>query len=236
MPIRRSARRRERPPADYLPASYKRKEVIGDCTLYLADCTHVLPTLSHVPALVTDPPYGRRRTSGGVGKFGSMKWGGSRDLRWDDEPPHPHLLQAAIAKADHHIIWGANFFNLGIAQCFLVWDKGACFRNRKFSEAEIAWTSLDLNVKVLTYDPLARRAYKGKVHPTQKPIAVMLWCLSLLPRGCHTVLDPFMGSGTTGIACIETGRRFVGIEREEPFFDDACERIARAFSGFSPLC
>jgi len=178
---------------------------------------------------VTDPPYGLVRTSGGVGKYGSEKWGGARDLRWDQEPPRPELLQAVIGKADHQIIWGGNYLPLGPAGCFLVWDKGACFRNRNFSEAELAWTSLDLNIKIFTYDPLAHRDYHygRKFHPTQKPLPLMLWCLRLLPPGCHTILDPFMGSGTTALACLATNRRFIGIEREEYYFDIACCRIAQ---------
>jgi hypothetical protein len=130
-----------------------RKETIGDCTLYLADCQQILPTLKRVPAVVTDPPYGIGRASGGVGKYGALKWGGSLDLKWDKQPA-PALLEAVIKAADHHIIWGGNYLPLGPARCFLVWDKGACFRNRKFAEAELAWTSLRLNTKVFAIPSL----------------------------------------------------------------------------------
>jgi DNA modification methylase len=204
-----------------------RKETIGKCTLYLADCQQILPTLERVPAVVTDPPYGIGRTSGGVGKSGVLKWGGPLDLKWDKQPS-PALLEAVVKAADHHIIWGGNYLPLGPARCFLVWDKGACFRNRKFAEAELAWTSLRLNTKVFARDPIARRDYKGKVHPTQKPLPLMLWCLELLPQGCHTILDPFMGAGSTGVACVMLKRRFIGIEREPRFFELACSRIAAA--------
>jgi DNA methylase len=205
-----------------------RTAVIGDCTLLLADCEHVIQTIGRVPAVVTDPPYGLKRTSGGVGKYGVMKFGAA-DLKWDEAPPKPALLDAVIRTGDHHIIWGGNFLPLPPAKCWLVWDKGACFRNRKFAEAELAWTSLKGNIKVFTRDPLARRDYhRGKVHPTQKPLALMEWCIGLLPESCHTILDPFMGSGTTGVACILRRRQFVGIEREERYFEIACRRLAEA--------
>lgn len=203
-------------------------KTIGECTLYHGDCESVLSTLPRVPAVVTDPPYGLVRTSGGVGKYGSMKWGGEQDLKWDNAPPTQDLLAAVLQAADHHIIWGGNFLPLPPAKCFLVWDKGPCFRNRKFAEAELAWTSLSRNIKVFVRDPLARRDYAGKVHPTQKPVALMQWCIDLLPSTCHTILDPFMGSGSTAIACVALKRRFIGIEREERFFELACRRITDA--------
>lgn len=212
-------------PHTHHPTVYRRKAIIGHCTLYLADCARVLPTLSRMAAVVTDPPYGIGASSG-VGKYGVMKWGGVADLKWDETPPTPALLEAVLHAADHHIIWGANYLPLPPARCVLVWDKGACFRSRYFAEAELAWTSLDRPVKVFTRDPLARKDYhRGRDHPTQKPIQLLDWCLSLLPDGCDTILDPFMGSGTTGVACVRTGKAFVGIEREPHYFDAACRRI-----------
>jgi DNA modification methylase len=205
-----------------------RTVTIGDCTLYLADCEHMLETIGRVPAIVTDPPYGIGRASGGVGKSGAAKWGGDQDLKWDKAPPTEALLAAILRAADHHIIWGANYLPLPPAKCFLVWDKGACFRNRKFAEAELAWTSLRRNTKVFVRDPLARRDYAGKVHPTQKPVALMQWCIDLLPPSCDTIFDPFMGSGSTAVACVGMRRRFIGIEREERFFELACRRVADA--------
>jgi len=208
--------------------AYRRKAVIGDCTLYLADCERILPTLEHMSAVVTDPPYGIG-ASAGVGKYGLMKWGGHADLKWDDAAPSPEVLDTILRAADYHIIWGVNYLPLPPARCVLVWDKGACFRNRYFAEAELAWTSLDRPVKIFTRDPLARKDYhRGRDHPTQKPVQLLDWCLSLLPAGCDTILDPFMGSGTTGVACVKAGKRFVGIERELRYFEAACRRIGEA--------
>jgi hypothetical protein len=151
-------------------------------------------------------------------------------LRWDERAPSAALLQKLLGAARHHIIWGGNYFSLPPSRCFLVWDKGAGFRNRTFAEGELAWTSLDRNAKIYTRDPLAAGDYRGKEHPTQKPVALMQWCLEQLPEGCHTILDPFMGSGTTGVACAKMGRKFIGIEREARYFDLACKRIADAYA------
>ena len=116
-----------------------------------------------------------------MGKYGVQKWGGKDDLKRDEKAPDSTMLSALLASAKYHIIWGGNYFALPPSRCFLVWDKGAGFRNRTFAEAELAWSSLDRNAKVLTRDPLAAGDYRGKEHPTQKPVALMKWCLQSLP-------------------------------------------------------
>lgn len=195
-------------------------------TLYCADCLDVLPTLADgsVDAVVTDPPYG---IGAGQKQFGM--WRTSRMDRgtWDDAIPHT-AISAAAGFTQHAIIWGGNYFNLPASRAFLVWDKGAGFRGRDFAECEVAWCSWDGNARVFHRDPLAERDYRHKVHPTQKPVELMSWCLRQLPDAA-TILDPFMGSGTTGVACIRLGRRFIGIEKERKYFDIAVKRIEQAF-------
>jgi len=108
----------------------------------------------------------------------------------------------------------------------LVWDK----ENGKtdFADCEIAWASMDMSAKLIRHrwNGMLRVGNEKRYHPTQKPIAVMEWCLGFIPDAV-TVLDPFMGSGTTGVACSRLGRTFIGIEREPKYFDIACERIER---------
>jgi DNA modification methylase len=104
----------------------------------------------------------------------------------------------------------------------LVWDKEQPWEN--FSQVEIAWTNL--NRPAAIFRESATRGTPGKVHPTQKPISLMLWCVAMVDAA--VVLDPFLGSGTTGVACAQLGRSFIGIERERKYFDIACERISRA--------
>lgn len=200
--------------------------VIGRATLYLGDCRDILPSLPKVDAVVTDPPYGIGASSG-VGKYGVAKWGGASDLKWDESVP-ADLIRSIYELGLPTIMWGGNYFDLPAHRCPLVWDKGAGMRNRTFAECEVAWSNLDLNAKVYCRDPLACQDYVGKEHPTQKPIPLMEWCIGLIPDAPQTILDPFMGSGTTGVAAVQMGRDFIGIEREPKYFDIACRRIEQA--------
>lgn len=197
-----------------------REEIIGDCTLYLGDCRDVLPTLPKVDAVVTDPPYGigitrsnRIATSRGMG-------GGT----WDDSTPDSDLMAAVLGAGRDAIIWGGNYFSLPPARCFLIWDK--LNEGRDFADIEFAWTNLDAVARKFSMRPMNMDG--GKVHPTQKPEALMAWCLAKVPKA-QTVVDPFMGSGSTGVACAKFGRSFIGIEREPSYFDIACRRIEEAY-------
>ncbi len=206
--------------------TYTRKEVIGDCTLYQGDCLEVLPTLGKVDAVVTDPPYG-------IGQHGGQwrdrlrngRKTGHRmlpNLGWDIARPNANTFSALIACCWHQIFWGGNYFAdmLPPSRGWLYWDKRM---GGDFSDGELAWTNLDMVLRSITYC----NKEHGKEHPTQKPIRVMLWCLGFLPDA-ETILDPFMGSGTTGVACVQLGRKFIGIEIEPRYFDIACKRIEDA--------
>lgn len=200
--------------------------IIGDATLYLGDCMDLLPLIGKVDAVITDPPYGIG-ASAGTGKYGRLKVEKTGDYGWDDEIPDDGLLLAVLAAGERAVIFGGNYFPLPPSRNFLVWDKGAGFKGRDFAECEMAWCSWDGNARVLTRDPLARGDYKNKEHPTQKPIAVMQW--AILHAGmANVILDPFMGSGSTGVAALQLGRKFIGIERDERYFEIACRRIEQA--------
>ena len=202
------------------------KVTIGDCELWHGDCREILPTLPQFDLILTDPPYGIG-ASAGTGKYGRLKVEAGRDLAWDNETPPQWLMLLMLEQADYLIVFGGNYFTLPPSRNFLIWDKGAGFKGRDFAECEFAWCSWDGNAKVLTRDPLANRDYAHKVHPTQKPVRVLEWAMLHAPKS-DTVCDPFMGAGSTGVACHNLGKRFVGIEREREYFDIACERIARA--------
>lgn len=203
-----------------------RVETIGDCTLYLGDCRDILPTLGKVDAVVTDPPYGLGDLwqGGGGGQKSSWKFEAIEAKAWDGHAPAVALSQA-LSMADHGIVWGGNYFPLPPRRGWLIWDK--IVRNFTTGVAELAWTTLDQPIKAFNYAH-GQLASEGKVHPTQKPLDLMLWCVGFLPRG-SSVLDPFMGSGTTGVACALTDRVFTGIEREPTYFDIACRRIEEAY-------
>ena len=204
-----------------------REVTIGPCRLIQGDCLEVLPLIGKVDAIVTDPPYGIgacNRSDGGVGSIasGSKNYG---RVEWDlvavnDEVEAIELLRVPS------IIWGGNYYDLPPTSCLLVWDKMQ--RDFTFADAEIAWTNLKNAVRCFSYGRGALVA-EGKIHPTQKPVPLMQWCLSFI-QDAKKILDPFMGSGTTGVACIRTGRQFIGIEKEPKYFDIAVKRIQRAWN------
>ena len=189
--------------------------VIGDATLYLADCLEVLPTLPKVDAVITDPPYGIGIANNPVRQM-------HEKLDWDASAPGADVILACVAAGSVAILWGGNYFGLPPSQCFLVWDK---VQPQDFSLAmcEQAWTNKKGPAKLYRQSVLSYR----KEHPTQKPVELMAWCIEQAGNP-QTILDPFMGSGTTGVAAIQLGRQFIGIEREPKYFDIACERISRA--------
>lgn len=202
---------------------------IGRATLYCADCRNVLPTLGKVDAVVTDPPYG----IGIDGQKGSDRKDGTQlrkhheHLGWDKEPPSADLLRQVVAAGQWAIVWGGNYFMdaLPAQKAWLVWDKEQY--GLSMSDGELAWSNLP---KVLRIKKMHRtHLWQDKPdHPTQKPEKLMRWCIGELPEPNLSILDPFMGSGTTGVAAVQMGRDFIGIEREEKYFEIACRRIEDA--------
>lgn len=200
---------------------YARKEVIGDCTLYEGDCIEIMPTLGQFDACVTDPPYGINYTGNGG------KWWVSRNATFDTMRPSAATFDAMLAASKSQVIWGGNYFSdlLPASMRWLVWDKGQ--RGFSLADCEVAWTSQNKAMRIFDY-ARAKALQDGKQHPTQKPIALMEWCLGFLPKA-ETILDPFMGSGTTGVACASLGRKFTGIELDPDYFEIACKRIEEAY-------
>jgi len=191
---------------------------IGNATLYLGDCRDILPTLDKVDAVVTDPPYGiGKRMTGGTWATKSSHYA---DMQiWDLEAPLQTITDIIDLKMPT-LIWGGNYFTLPPSRCWLVWRKPYF---PTMADCELAWTSLDANARVWE----GNRSEGEKQHPTQKPVALMKWCLSFFPDS-ETILDPFMGSGTTGVAAVQMGRKFIGIELDPDYFKIACKRIEDA--------
>ena len=206
------------------------KEIIGNATLYLGDCAEILPTLGQFDAVVTDPPYGIGESKGRNktrGKLAVSKDYGNDD--WDNEPITKQAIDLMRGLSKWQIIFGGNYFELPPTKCWLIWDKenGAT----DFADAELAWTNLDKAVRLKRYMwhgmLRANKEPRGD-HPTQKPVGIMEWVISHLPQDVETIIDPYMGSGTTGVACVNLKKQFVGIEREQKYFDIACKRIEDA--------
>lgn len=206
-----------------------REEIIGDCRLILGDCLEVLPTLHGVDAVVSDPPYGVNHKRGKAGNRGKGITKGSRGIRNDAEPFDPSPLLGWPA-----LLWGANHFAQRLPRGrWLMWDKTLGAGSGDFSQFEVAWFSRPGADRIIRHMWMGvqRDSEVGepRLHDTQKPIAVMEWCLDFVPAA-RTILDPYMGSGTTGVACVRQGRSFVGIELEPEYFETACRRIRAAYA------
>ena len=206
---------------------------IGQCELYLGDCIEIMPTLAdnfEITGLLTDPPYGLGETNERA--LSRAKLATPIDyghFEWDEKPASAAQISSARIRAKHQIIFGGNYFELPPTKCWLVWDKqnGA----NDFADCELAWTNLQKAVRRIywRWNGMIRRGDEVRYHPTQKPVGVMKWCVEHLPETCSIVLDPFMGSGTTGVACAQMGKKFIGIEMEQKYFDIACKRIEDAY-------
>jgi site-specific DNA-methyltransferase (adenine-specific) len=219
-------------------------------TLYNGDCRDVLPTLGDVDAIVTDPPYGQDY------KVNTFYAGGTREnavvqrngktlivspnvydpIIGDDRPFDPsHLLQLA----PELLIWGAHKFADRLPPgSWLVWDKVPTGKVRDQGDGEAAWLNRDQPMRIfrLLWDGLcvgegARHevtAGQKRLHPSQKPEVLMQWCMRFI-KG-RTVLDPYMGAGSSGVAAVRAHKSFIGIEIHEPYFDIACKRIEKALA------
>ena len=177
-------------------------------TIYHGDCREIVPTLGRFDLLLTDPPYGlaEKSNGGSWGNFGA----------WDAKAPDVLPLLAAATKA---IVWGGNYFPLPLSRCWLVWDKPE--KMPSVADCELAWCSWDANARVFKK---SRNPDGKREHPTQKPLELMRWCIGLA-GDAQTILDPFFGSGTTGRAAKDLGRKCVGIEREERYCEIAAKRM-----------
>jgi len=210
-----------------------REEIIGDCRLLLGDCRDILPTLGPVDAVVTDPPYGinydprRSQKSAASGRRKTMSKVIDDNKEFD---PRPFLIAPKV------ILWGANNYahHLPRSAAWLVWDKrqgGALFKGYVASDVELAWSNIGNCAKTYVHAWCGHFRDSERdlfVHPTQKPTVLMRWCLELAATDGVT-LDPFMGSGTTGVAAVGLERKFIGVERDPHHFETACRRIEEAY-------
>ena len=211
-----------------------KEERIGGQRLILGDCIEVMPLLGKVDAVVTDPPYGigvdRAMAANSGTKYGkaAAAKGNYRASGWDDTPINEAHISALLAAAPAVVIFGGNYFALPPTRCWLVWDKKV---NGEFADCELAWTNLDKPVRRIEWmwNGMLRKGQEARYgHPTQKPVGVMEWCINHLPTNAQTIIDPFMGSGTTLVACEKLGRQGIGIELDPDYFEIACKRVDEA--------
>ena len=197
----------------------------GQITIYHGDCREILPLLDKVDLVLTDPPYGIKRD--GKKLSTSRQSTGTKEYKsfgWDSERPSGGTFEKVLAAGHDCIIWGGQYFAdlLPAEGGWLIWDKGQRLCQ---ADAELAWTTRRAPVRIW----LANRGslhIDGAVHPTQKPLSLTRWCLEFFPDA-ETIIDPFMGSGTTIRAAKDLGRRAIGIEQVEEYCEIAVKRLAQ---------
>lgn len=198
--------------------------MLAENTIHLGDCLDLMRLIpdKSIDLVLTDPPYGIGMDGGNVGYKGFNNF---EKKEWDKTTPPKEYFDEIFRVSKNQIIWGGNYFGLPASRCWLIWDKGEGFYNRTYAEAELAWTGMDSNVKIFKHDPLAKGDYKGKEHPTQKPVKLFQWCLERYSQPSDLILDPFSGSGTTAIAAHNLGRRFICIEKDEDYHAASVQRL-----------
>jgi DNA modification methylase len=200
-------------------------------TIYHGDCMEIVPTLEEFSLTLTDPPYGvgenAHRIASRTKLAATTDYG---DFDWDSEPANLFQIEMCQKASRESIIWGGNYFHLAPSRGWLVWDKQ---NSGNFADCELAWTNIKTSVRIFRFlwNGMIRageaRGVK-RVHPTQKPIELMTWCLGFAPNATN-ILDPFMGSGTTLVAAKSLGKLAVGIEREERYCEAAALRLQQEY-------
>jgi site-specific DNA-methyltransferase (adenine-specific) len=188
------------------------------------DCMAVMARYpdNHFGLALVDPPYGIGMDGGNVGYKGFNNF---EKKNWDKEIPDAKYFKELFRVSKNQVIFGGNYFGLPPTRCYLVWDKGEGFYNRTYAECELAWTSFNANTCKIKYDPLAKGDYKGKIHPTQKPVALYDWILKNYAKEGDLILDTHLGSGSSRIAAHRAGLSFVGCELDKDYFDAANRRF-----------
>ena len=225
------------------------KVIIGNATLYHGDCLKIAPALDRVDALIADPPYGINLAK--LSGTGRNRWNEGTNYGFDIVGDDRAFDPAPWLVFDKVVLFGGNHFGsrLPDASCWLVWDKRDGGTSDSCADCEMAWTNLKGPARLFSqkWRGMVRSGEENvsrgavRLHPAQKPVAMLAWVIEQckLPPGA-TILDPYMGSGSLGVAAVRSGYRYIGIEIERRFFDIACERIGdetaqgQLFSGEEP--
>jgi len=203
-------------------------------TIYHGDSREILPALEKMDLVMTDPPYGinengaKSKTRGNFSR-NSRALAAPRNygnFSWDKNPIDAKLMEAVLAAGKWACVWGGNYYLMQPSSSWLIWDKENGENN--FADAEMAWTNWPTAVRLKRHlwNGMLRKGKEPRHHPTQKPLDVIAWAISLAPAS-ETILDPFMGSGTTLRAAKNLKKRAVGIEQEEKYCEIAAERMAQ---------
>lgn len=193
----------------------------GGITIYHGDCREILPLLGRFDLALTDPPYGHGSKWQGGSWATDKVYAGVRE--WDSAPIEQRWLEYCAGKADQKCIWGGNYYIMPPSRCWLIWLKPDTAPT--FADFEMAWTDLNRPCK-RWLGPRNPGGNNSRLHPTEKPVTLMSWCLSFFPEA-KTVIDPYMGSGPVAKACKDRGLRYVGIDLVEKYCEIAAKRLAQ---------
>jgi DNA modification methylase len=195
--------------------------------LFYSDCLDILPELEQADLVIADPPYGLKENAYRVASrtklVATTDYG---DFEWDSKPATQEEIKAIISAGKNAIIWGGNYFHVEPSRGWLVWDK---MNSGNFADCELAWTNLKTSVRILSFmwnGMLRQGEARGKkrTHPAQKPVELMLWCMSFVPD-IQFVIDPYLGSGSTAVGAEILGIKWAGIEISEKYCEIAAKRI-----------
>lgn len=209
--------------------------IIGDAIFYHGDCLQVMPEFADksIDLILTDPPYGIGEAAGkNISRGNLAKATDYGDSDWDNQIPPPETFVELFRISKEQVIFGGIYFTdyLKPSPSWIIWDKDN--GNNDFADCELAWASHKKAVRKFRYRWNGFLQQPGyirniRVHPTQKPVAVIQWIIENYSNPGDIILDPFMGSGTTAIACHNTGHYFIGIEKEKEYFDIAVNRYRK---------
>lgn len=211
-----------------------RKETIGRATLYLGDCRDVLPTITDIAGVLTDPPFGIGYVSGYAT---DRLWAGGRAIANDQDTTARDEALAMFGDTPALVFGSRRRPVTPGCKMVLIWDKGPALG---MGDLSLPWkpTTEEIHVvgkgyvgkrdkgAVIYHPPVQSMAKNGRQHPNEKPVGLLRVLLQSLPDG--PICDPFMGSGSTGVACMLEGRKFIGCEIDPAYFDIACRRIEDA--------
>ena len=189
--------------------------------LYNMDCLEAMKRMEDgkYSLAIVDPPYGLKKAGvQGGGKMKNRAFNRGEVFRWDI-PPNKEYFDQLFRVSKNQIIWGGNYFDLPPSRCVICWNKKQPWEN--FSQWEMAWTSFDFPAPMFTFD----NRYRGKIHPTQKPIELYVWCLNRFGKEGDTILDTHLGSGSIAIACHDMGYSLDGYELDVDYFEAASKRL-----------
>lgn len=196
--------------------------------IYCADNRNILPQIpdKSIDLCLTDPPYGINFINGGGRNVAGWRDKSHFCGDWDILKPNRECFNEIIRVSKEQIIWGGNYFTdmLRPSQQWLIWDKGQ--RDFTLADCEMAWSSQDKAVREFDYSRAIANKENGQ-HPTQKPVALMKWCIVIVPQS-YLILDPYLGSGTTMVAAKQLGRKCIGIEISEKYCEIAAKRCSQS--------